>query len=188
MAIQFITTNEGKFREVEYILGAGTVEQLRMEVPELQELDSKLIVQKKLEAAFVQNGRECMVEDTSLYFDCLQGGLPGPFIKWFLKSLGPEGLASMASKMGNTGALAQTIVGYAASPTEVYYFEGSLRGNIVMPRGQGFGWDSIFQVEGSDKTFGEMTSEEKNSISHRFQAIKKLKDFLSTTSNPNVKN
>jgi len=56
------------------------------------------------------------------------------------------------------------------------------KGKIVMPRGDKnfgvFGWDPVFQPEGSSKTFAEMEKEEKNKISHRFRALFKLQEFL----------
>jgi len=69
---------------------------------------------------------------------------------------------------------------YCASPdTEPILFEGRTEGKIVPPRGpQNFGWDAVFEVSGSGKTFGEMDSIEKNEISHRFKALTKLREFL----------
>ena len=61
----------------------------------------------------------------------------------------------------------------------MHYFDAEMSGTIVRPRGEnGFGWDPIFQPLGSLKTLGEMSFEEKNVISMRITALKKLKDFL----------
>ena len=50
-------------------------------------------------------------------------------------------------------------------------FKGEIRGEIVSPRGNRFAWDQIFQPEGYQQTFAEMSSEEKNRISHRKKAF-----------------
>ena len=107
--------------------------------------------------------------------------MPGPLIKWFLKGLGLEGMVDIAQKMKQSGALVETILGYPKASDEIHYFTGSLRGNIVPPRGRAFGFDPIFEVENTSKTFAEMNKEEKNAISHRYQAFSKLKDFLQIT-------
>jgi len=61
-----------------------------------------------------------------------------------------------------------------------YFFEGEVRGKIIRERRGtgGFGYDSVFVPEGYEKTFAEMTSEEKNKISHRRNALMLMKDFL----------
>lgn len=60
------------------------------------------------------------------------------------------------------------------------FFEGEVRGSIATePRGSnGFGYDPVFIPEGETRTFAEMSSEEKNAISHRKNAVSKLLDFL----------
>lgn len=60
------------------------------------------------------------------------------------------------------------------------FFEGEVRGSIASePRGtNGFGYDPVFIPEGETRTFAEMSSEEKNAISHRKNAVMKLLDFL----------
>jgi inosine triphosphate pyrophosphatase len=107
------------------------------------------------------------------------GGLPGPFIKWFLKSLGTEGLYNMLAKFDKKARAIATFA-YCAGPGEpVTLFEGITDGEIVFPRGPGtFGWDPVFQPDGFDQTYAEMRSELKNSISHRYKALQKLKAFL----------
>jgi len=174
--IYFVTGNRNKFEEAREIL--PDLEQLDIDLPEIQETDAKEIIRKKLEEALAHQKGEFIVEDTSLYFECL-GNLPGPLIKWFLKEMGNAGLANLAQKMGNNRARAVAILGYAKSPEEIYFFEGSVPGQIVPPRGEtNFGWDPIFLPEGGEITFAEMDREEKNKISMRRAALEKLKEFL----------
>ncbi len=172
----FITGNKNKFAEMSAIL--PNIEQCDIDLPEIQDIDAKEIIKAKLLEALKYKQAECIVEDTSLYFDCLNG-LPGPLIKWFMKTLGNDGLFNIVEKLGNSRAEAKTIIGYAKNSKEIYYFEGSINGTIVSPVGKsGFGWDSIFQPEGSLKSFAELTQKEKNEISMRRITLNKLKEFL----------
>lgn len=176
MKLYFVTGNKGKFEEVKAIL--GEVEQLDIDLPEIQGTDPREIIKAKLIEALNHQKGEFVVGDTSLYLDCLNG-FPGPLIKWMLEKIGNEGLANLVKKMGNNQAEAKTVVGYAKSSEEIYFFEGSVRGEIVAPRGNlDFGWGPIFQPQGSMITYGEMSREEKNKISMRRIALNKLKDFL----------
>ncbi|MBI4147936.1 non-canonical purine NTP pyrophosphatase [Candidatus Woesearchaeota archaeon] len=170
-----MTGNKNKFEEIKLLL--PEIEHLDVDLPEIQALDAKHIITTKLLEALTRTKGEFIVEDTSLYLECLQG-LPGPLIKWFLETLGPQGLVQLTEKLGTDKAEAKTLIGYARSAKEMYYFEGSIKGRIVQPRGTRFGWDPIFQPEGQHKTFAEMSKEEKNTMSHRRRALDKLKEFL----------
>jgi len=173
----FITGNKNKFAEVQAVL--PEVKQLDIDLPEIQELDAQKIIQAKLTEALKHKKGEFIVEDTSLHLDCLRG-LPGPLIKWFLQTIGNQGLTQLADKLGNDKAEAVTMIGYAKSQDEMHFFEGRVKGKIVSPRGETkFGWDPIFLPDGYDKTFAEMGAEEKNKISMRRMALNKLKEFLS---------
>lgn len=176
MALYFITGNDDKFAEAQAIL--GDIVQLNEELPEIQETDAKKIIEAKLHTAKELREGEFIVEDTSLHFDCLCG-LPGPLIKWFLRAVGNEGLWRIAADAGNTKAEARVLVGYSGNDGKTHFFEGTIKGNIVAPRGTGdFGWGPIFQPEGHTQTFAEMTRKEKNTISMRRIALEKLKEFL----------
>lgn len=178
MALYFITGNENKFDEVKAIL--PNVLRLSVDLPEIQDIDPKEVVKAKLLEALKHRSGGFIIEDTSLYLDCLNG-LPGPLIKWFLKTIGNDGLFRIAESFGNFGAEAKTIIGYAEDPKNIHYFEGSLKGKIVAPKGESnFGWDPIFQPEGYEQSFAEMDKEEKNKISMRRIALEKLKDFLNS--------
>ena len=176
MPLYFITGNKDKFVEAQAIL--GDIEQLNEELPEIQEIDAKKIIEAKLHTAKELREGEFIVEDTSLYFDCLCG-LPGPLIKWFFRAVGNEGLWRIASDAGNTKAEARVLIGYADKRGDMHFFEGTIKGNIVAPRGNGdYGWDPIFQPDGYTQTFAEITRKEKNAISMRRIALEKLRDFL----------
>ena len=175
--VSFITGNADKISEAKSILG-DCIEQLDMDLPEVQDIDPKKIITAKLDEARRTNKGSFMVEDTSLFLDCLNG-LPGPLIKWFLKAVGNEGLALISQKIGNDKAEAKVIIGYSEDGSGPQFFEGVISGRIVSPRGEmGFGWDPIFQPDGYDKTFAEMTGEAKNSLSMRKIALQRLKDYL----------
>jgi non-canonical purine NTP pyrophosphatase (RdgB/HAM1 family) len=176
MTLYFITGNEGKFKDSKKFF--PDIQQLDIDLPEIQEIDSEKIIKKKIKGAFGHIEGEFIVEDASLSFDCLKA-LPGPLIKWFEKVLGNEGLVEIVEKFGNKSAEAKITLGYARSKDEIHYFDGSIKGKIVSPRGEnGFGWDPIFEPEGYSKTLAEMTREEKNSMSMRKIAMEKLKRFL----------
>jgi len=175
MTLYFITGNKDKFREIKALL--PEIEHYNLALPEIQEIDAQCILKAKLLEAMKHKQGDFIVEDTSLYLECLHG-LPGPLIKWFLKTAGTEGLWQLTEKYCNFAAEAKTIIGYAHN-THFYFFEGTLKGKIVKPSGNsGFGWDCIFQPEGCTKTFAEMTAVEKNAISMRTRALNALMLFL----------
>ena len=172
----FITSNKGKLAEVRLFF--PDVEVLHLDLPEVQSLDSKEIIQNKLQEALKHIEGCVLVEDTAVYSEVLKG-LPGPLIKWFKETLGPQGLYEMLNKLGNTRVMARTTAGYATSTGDMHFFEGEVKGCFVEPRGEnGFGWDVIFKPDGYECTFAELSREEKNKISMRRQALQKLKDFL----------
>jgi len=175
MTLYFITGNKNKFNEAKKII--GDIEQIDFDLPEIQEMNAKKIIETKLEEAIKNNKGKFFCEDTSLYINCLKG-LPGPLIKWFLKILGTEGIYNLIEKYENKSAIAKTIIGYVDNKN-IIFFEGEIKGEIVKPRGEtNFGWDPLFQPQGYDKTFAEISFEEKNKISMRKQALIKLKNYL----------
>lgn len=177
MTLHFVTGSAHKVAEIRHIL--PEVVQLEIDLPEIQELDAHRVIEAKITEALRHHTGPLIVEDTSLYFDCL-GGLPGPLIKWFLKAVGNAGLVHIAEVLGNT-AEARTIIGYAHRQGNISFFEGTLRGTIVAPMGESsFGWDPIFMPDGHSKTFADMSADEKAAISMRRIAAEKLKTFLET--------
>lgn len=174
--MKFITGNTKKYQEMKIVF--SELEQITIDLPEIQELDPKKVIAAKLAEAqkHVPAGEEIMIEDTSVYIEELNL-LPGPFIKWFLDSLGVEGIWNVVNKLDSKSASAKTIIGYVDSNSNIHYFEGSVEGIIVEPRGEGFGWDPLFQPNGSQLCFAEMNIQEKQKYSMRAIAASKLKIF-----------
>ena len=83
--------------------------------------------------------------------------------------------------MGNRAAQFRCVVALILGGEE-YLFEGIVRGHIacVEAGSGGFGYDALFIPEESDRSFAEMSEEEKNSISHRGRAVEKLAKFLAS--------
>ena len=133
----------------------------------------------KVRLAIGQSKGPLVVEDTSLCFNALLG-LPGPYIKSFLSKLGNPGLHRMVQNYEDHTGYAQCIFGLAKDKDETpKLFIGRTQGEIVEPRGDNkFGWDPIFQPQGFDKTYAELDSEVKNSISHRYKALKELCNWI----------
>ena len=175
MDLYFITGNKGKFEEVKAVIPG--VKKLDIDLPEIQSLDSQAIIAEKMKAAFEHQEGQFIVEDNSLVLEGMNG-LPGPLIKWFLKSIGNKGIVKLSEIFGSK-AETMVVIGYAKDKDNIEYFEGIISGTIVPQRGdKGFGWDPIFLPDGYEKTFGEMEMEEKNKFSMRRIAVEKLKGFL----------
>lgn len=173
----FATKNENKLREVNEILGRD-LEQISVELFEPQGVKVEEVVREKAEDAFHKSGKFVLVEDTSLEF-AAWNGLPGALIKWFLDTVGNEGILKMLAGETNRKAVAKTAVGFFDG-TQSRVFVGEISGTIPEAiRGTGgFGWDPIFVPDGYEKSFAEMTSVEKNAISMRKLALERMKTEL----------
>lgn len=180
--ITFVTGNEKKLEEFVTILGKNfprEVKNMKVDLPEYQGEIDEICVSKCRTAADIIKG-PVIIEDTCLCFKAMKG-LPGPYIKWFLDKLGPEGLYQMLHGWEDKTAEALCTFAYCAGEPEdpVLLFQGRTDGTIVSPRGpRDFGWDACFQPLGSDKTYAELPKEVKNQISHRSKALKKLKEHF----------
>lgn len=180
MPLYVITGNVNKFKEVKNLI--PNVEQLDIDLPEIQETDPKKIIEEKLREAQKHHTGAFLVEDNSFSMECLNG-LPGPLIKWFLKTLGTEGLAEIAEKLGNTKVIVTNHVGYVNAKGDIFFTEASDSGRVVPPRGNGgFGWDTIFLPDGSEKTYAEIKETNPAFNTIRVQAYNRLlKDYIDPT-------
>jgi non-canonical purine NTP pyrophosphatase (RdgB/HAM1 family) len=143
---------------------------------EIQEVSLEPVVAHKARQAYAHILGSVLVEDTGLVF-AAWNGLPGALIKWFLASLGNDGLCRLIGAEANRSATATTMFGYYDG-TLYRAFSGCVEGIIVeSPRGaHGFGWDAIFQPLGSECTFAEMSPEAKDRFSMRRLALEHLRE------------
>ena len=176
MTTYFVTGNANKFHEVSAIVPG--LKQLDLDLDEIQSLDSRTVIEHKLEQAAAKLDGEFIVEDTALKLVCL-GGLPGTLIKWFEQAMGIEGIAALAMKHEDRSAEAITTIGYRDKAGKNHFFVGRLDGEVVPPRGTNkWGWNPIFVPKGEGRTFAELTPEEKNRLSMRGIAARKLAAHL----------
>ena len=175
--LTFITGNAGKAKYLSDYFHLP-VEHVKLDLKEIQSVDLKEVVIDKAERAYAIVKSPVLVEDVSLTFKSLKA-LPGPLIKWFLETLGNKGLCELLDGFNDRGAVAE--VEFAlCDDAGVHTFGGKREGMIAeIPRGEaGFGWDPIFIPEGYDKTWGEMTPDEKHATSMRRIALEKLSEFM----------
>jgi XTP/dITP diphosphohydrolase len=138
--------------------------------------------------AYRMSKLNCFADDTGLEVEHLGGApgvhsaryagtdaLPGNNIRLLLNNL-------LGAK--NRQARFRTVISLILHGEE-YQFEGVVSGEIlVMPEGdKGFGYDPVFRPDGYSCSFATMAAEEKNRISHRYQAIRKMADFLKDMNN-----
>lgn len=128
-------------------------------------------------------GVDCFADDTGLMVDALDGA-PGVLSARYAGP-GHDSAANMAKLLAdldgepNRNAHFSTVIALAADGEE-HLFEGRVDGSIATePHGtEGFGYDPVFVANESGRAFAEMTSDEKNAISHRGRAMRRLRDFL----------
>lgn len=98
------------------------------------------------------------------------GGLPGPFVKYFMKQLGHDAFYKLAGGEGEKATLSCAIAYYDGD--EVMTVTAGICGTIAAPRGRDTpSFDMTFVPDGETETFAEMSLEKKNSLSHRNKAI-----------------
>lgn len=184
----FATNNRHKVDEVRSILGDRfqliTLKEagIEIEIPEPhQTLEEN--AREKSSTIYQLKGMDCFSEDTGLEVEAL-GGEPG------VRSARYAGencsfddnidkLLKELKEQENRRAQFRTVFSLIEQGKEIQ-FQGICEGAIALHRSgiNGFGYDPVFIPHGSSKSFGEMSSEEKNIFSHRRKAMDKLLDYL----------
>lgn len=181
MKIFFATGNSGKAKHASEILGEKfEVEQLDIETVEYQSKSIEEIARSKIEQAVeksdVDTGVFLMADDSGLFVNSLNG-FPGPLSSPFDSMVGKERLLDLVDE-GAEAEFRSAIALYNPQSNEIEIFTGKAKGEIVEPEGDGgFGYDPLFLPEGNDKTWGE-DPEYKNEVSHRKEALEKLREYL----------
>ena len=190
MELVFATNNAHKLEEVRQILGDRfTVHSLKEigcteDIPETGDTFQDNALQK---ARYVKEhyGYDCFADDTGLEVKAL-GGAPGVHSARYAGDHDSEAnmtkLLQELEKKPDRSAQFRTVVALLLNGQEVL-FEGIVTGRIATERHygeSGFGYDPLFIPDGFTETFSQMSPENKNKVSHRGRAVRKLADYLKT--------
>jgi non-canonical purine NTP pyrophosphatase (RdgB/HAM1 family) len=179
--LTFVTKNLNKVADAKKLLPDFEIHHINFDVPEIQSLSTKEIIEFKLKYAYEKVKEPCFVMDAALHFDCLNG-FPGPYIKfWYEKTVGAEKTTKIAQLFKQTGCQFRNGLGFFDGK-KMKYFEEIVEGNISKkPRGtNGYEWDVIFVPKGETRTFAEMTFEEKQKYAPQKKLLAKLARFLNS--------
>jgi len=188
MKLVFATNNLGKLKEVQEML-PNSIELLSLKDigchEEIEETASTLEGNAQIKANHITEnyGYNCFADDTGLEVEILNGE-PGVYSARYAGE--PANAENNMNKLlnnlktkENRKARFRTSICLNLNG-EQFLFDGICKGNILTQKQgeKGFGYDPIFQPEGFIKSFAEMSSNEKNKISHRGLAIQELVKFL----------
>ena len=193
MKIVFATNNAHKLGEVAQVVGdkfelvtlreCGITEDIPENEPTLE--GNALA---KARYVYSRTGLNCFADDTGLEVDALNGEPGVRSARYATDGHDDEAnkrlLLERMSGVEERGAQFRTAMALIMDGKE-YLFEGVVRGEIALEQhGEGgFGYDPLFFPEGGELTFAQMSSEEKNAISHRGRAVRKLAEFLQQMGN-----
>lgn len=183
----FATNNEHKIEEVKSILGGRfalrSLEDIGcdVDIPETGETFRENASQK---SNYVQQhyGLDCFADDSGLVVEALNNE-PGVYSARYSGSRDMEKNIALLLRnlegISNRNAAFVTVISLLFEG-KTYFFEGRIDGQITHEKlgEKGFGYDPVFIPNGYEKSFAQMSAEEKNAISHRAIAVKKLADFL----------
>jgi XTP/dITP diphosphohydrolase len=174
------TGNRHKYGEAKEVLSECGIdlEHMPIERVEIQSDDLSEIAAHSLRQ-LPDDGRSIMIEDAGLFIDSY-GGFPGPYSEYALRKLDLPGILKLMDGLEDREASYRSAVVFKHEG-EIHHFHGEVKGRITneMRGTHGFGYDPIFiPDEGDGRTFGEMTEEEKNAMSHRARAFRNLGRWL----------
>jgi XTP/dITP diphosphohydrolase len=178
------TSNIHKFNEVRNLLGQqniGTAMLPKIDPVEIQDEHLENIAAASAKDAVKKSNLPVVVEDAGLFVDTLQG-FPGPYSSYVLRTIGNAGILKLMECATNRSAYFKSSVVFVNPDTDDQrQFTGKVSGEIAAKEkgAQGFGFDPIFLPRTSSKTFAEMTTDEKNRISHRASAFRKFAKWYS---------
>ena len=188
LSIVFATNNAHKLSEIKNILNNKThivsLNELGCfaDIPETGDTLEENASQKS-HYIYERFQIDCFADDTGLEIEALSGE-PGVYSARYAgegKSFA-DNMALVLKKLkgiNNRKAAFRTVISLILDGKE-YLFEGKIEGTILEEKHgiQGFGYDPIFMPNGYSKTFAQLSLDEKNKISHRALAVKKLVEFL----------
>ncbi len=185
----FATGNSHKLQEVQSLFKEGFALSCLKDVnltEEIPETADNLVDNALQKAWYVYNkcGIPCFADDTGLEVEALDGA-PGVYSARYAGEQKDSRLNMLLLLKNMTGkenrnARFRTIIAYIDEKAQEHIFEGEIKGKIIenMAGENGFGYDPIFVPEGYEETFAQLSSEIKNTISHRARAMEKFLSYI----------
>jgi XTP/dITP diphosphohydrolase len=183
----FATGNIHKFNEARSILSplGFSIAMLRVKGEEIQSESLKEIAEVAVKNAFQKTQLPIFVEDAGLFIDALDG-FPGPYAAYAYKTIHNRGILRLMENVNIRHATFRSEIAYIDETLRrPKCFHGESTGEITQIERKtagkaAFGFDPIFQPDRSNKSFAEMTIQEKNGFSHRAKAISKFAKWYGT--------
>jgi len=178
------TGNVHKYREIARVLSEYNIgiEMDDIKGDEIQSDSLEEIAAKSVESLEAGELRYIIVEDSGLFIDALRG-FPGPYSSYVFDTLGTSGILKLLEGLDDRGAYFKSVIAFLGRSRRPLLFEGVTLGEISKRAlgSEGFGFDPVFvPAEGDGRTFGQMSVDEKNSLSHRSRAVRRFAEtFLS---------
>jgi XTP/dITP diphosphohydrolase len=185
--IVFATGNPNKLKEINSAINSFEFIGLKdlgitEEIPETGDTLKKNALQKA-KYVYDKTGFDCFSDDTGLEIEALDYR-PGVYSAMYAGSdcNAENNMRKVLEELGETpnrNAQFKTVIALILEGKE-YFFEGVVKGEILKEKTgkDGFGYDPIFRPLGYKESFAEMSIAQKNEISHRGLAVKKLVNFL----------
>ena len=180
--ITFITGNEHKVIEAENIFKVHGIELEHIDLGYMEPQGTlEEVAMSGARYANHKLNRPVIVEDAGLFIKALNG-FPGTCSHYVQDTLGNQNILKLLDGVSDRYAEFRSVIGYCAPNSEPKTFLGKVVGEIaVEERGNlGFAFDPLFYVPSEDKTFGELTTDEKNQFSHRKNSLKKFIEWYSS--------
>jgi XTP/dITP diphosphohydrolase len=182
--IYFITSNKGKVHEATEKLKPFDFKiiQKNSGYPEIQTDTLENVARYGVD--YIQHkgiDHPFILEDAGIFIDALNG-FPGVYSSYVYFTIGLNGILSLLESVPDEkrSATFRSVFAYGTPESEIKLFIGECNGSITKEQigDKGFGYDPIFMPDGFSQTFAEMTTEEKNKVSHRSRSLDQLLTFL----------
>lgn len=199
MKLLLATHNKNKVKELKYLL-----ENFKIEISSAEEFNLSEPIEDgntfeenaliKAKQGAIESNVLCLADDSGFEVEAIDGqpsiysarwAVNGDYTKAFetikvLLDTANEKLQKLGLPINNKAKFISVLCLYNPANGDYNFFRGEIEGEVVFPpRGNnGFAYDRIFVPNGYNKTFAELSFEEKNSIAHRYIALQKLKTYF----------
>ncbi|UCE11333.1 MAG: XTP/dITP diphosphatase [Candidatus Thorarchaeota archaeon] len=179
-----VTQNKHKLDEITPLFREANIEfeSSALEKLEIRSDSVNVVAEEASRDAFEKLQKPVIVDDTGLYIDALNG-FPRAYPAFILETIGLEGVLKLLEGAEDRGARFVTAVAFCDGSVSKT-FTGEMKGTIAktIVGAGGFGYDPIFVPEGHSRTYAQLSTEQKVSISHRSRAFRSFIEWFKESS------